>query len=263
VVVLAKGKALILGGISMHAQSVLQRSDQNMGSGSPTGKQRRSLADRLPRRSLRQVLAVPLSGDDRSSSSQSVSASKQRRKLADRPPQVDVAAIPASDGTCRHHLFVEDGTRLKKLDLPATASVVVSQRFEARAGDTLTYNYVVQLQSSGGYAVDRPAVRAVLVNRKTESAVSLMNRSIDGHSVTHQRRAGSRFRDSQSFTVPTTGYYELRFITFVDRNHPGCEAHLLVNAVRVVDSTGQEVKRLASLSCVGRVQNPAIDESVN
>jgi len=242
----------------MHANTVVQQPNRN----SQAAPSASSLLSRLPRRSLRQVFAVPLSGDGRPSILRNEVASQETERSKDLRPRIEVAAIPSSDGNCRHHLFIEDGTRLKKLDLPATACVAVTQRFEARAGDTLTYDYVVRLHSNG-FAADRPAVRAVLVNRKAESAISLMDRSLAGRAANQQQCAGSRFRQSQSFTVPTAGHYELRFITLIDRSRPGSEAHLLVNSVRVVNPYGQEVKRLASLSCVGRVQQPVPDESVN
>ena len=94
------------------------------------------------------------------------------RQSKDDDLNVRVAAVPSWDRNCRHHLFVDDGTRLKKLDLPSTTCVIVSQEFEARAGDKLIYDYVVRLNSSSSSA-DRPAVRAVLVNQRTELAVSL------------------------------------------------------------------------------------------
>ena len=90
-----------------------------------------------------------------------------------------------------------------------------------------------------------------------------MDRSLGGCDEARQTRTGSRFTESQSFTVPTTGQYELRFITFVDRSQPDSEAKLLVNSVRVVNPFGRELKRLASLSCVGRVRTATSDESVN
>jgi hypothetical protein len=221
------------------------------------------LANRLARRSVRQVFDIPMPAADETPASTSKVSLFDRPQLNDDALKVHVAAIPSPDRNCRHHLFVDDGTRLKKLDLPSTTCVVVSQKFEASAGDKLVYDYVVRLNSTSALAAGRPAVRAVLVNQQTELAVSLMDRSLGGLSDTDQSRAGSRFTESQSFTVPTTGHYELRFITFVDRDQPDSEAKLLVNSVRVVNAFGRELKRLASLSCVGRVRTPAPDDSVN
>jgi hypothetical protein len=171
--------------------------------------------------------------------------------------RVGVTAIPSSDQNCRHHVFVDDGASLKKLDLPSTTSVAVSQRFAARAGDALSYDCAVLLYSKRGFDVDRPAVRAVVSNVKVESSVSLMERSYDGFRVEDRGRVSVRFRESESFTVPTAGLYELRFITFVDRNYPGSEAHLFVNSVRIQNPVGNEIQRMATLSCVGRVRRPA------
>jgi hypothetical protein len=220
---------------------------------------RSSLASRLPKRSLRQVYTIPLSDVDESAPLEWELDSNGDWLLSEDRPKVSVAAIPSLDGTCRHHLFVEDGAQLKKLDLPSTTCVAVSQQFEARAGDTLKYDYVVLLCSRGQFNADRPAIRAVLVDYNTGSAVSLMDRSIDAGCSTDRRRTGSRFRESQSYAIPATGQYELRFITFVDGNHPGSEAHLLVDTVRVENRAGHEVKRLASLSCVGRVRREIVD----
>jgi hypothetical protein len=247
----------------VYAPTIYQRWIEEGEKGVSPPPDRSSLASRLPRRSVRQVFAVPLSGGDQLSIPRNDQSSFNHRPLWNDGLQVDVAAIPSADRNCRHHLFVEDGPRLKKLDLPSTTCVTVSQRFEARAGDTLSFDYVIFLHSKSGFAADRPAVRAILVNRGAELAISLMDRSIDGCSATHQLPACSRFRESKSFTVPAAGNYELRFITLVDRNHPGSEAHLLVNSVRLVDPSGQEVKRLASLSSVGRVHQPTLDESIN
>ena len=247
----------------MYAQTLNLPSKRNVDTGTTPARPLGSLASRIPRRSVRQVYALSLSGDDQSSASRNDVPTFERPRLKEARMRVNVATIPSSDRNCRHNVFIDNGGRLQKLDLPSTACVAVSQRFEARAGDTLSYDYVILLQATNGFTADRPAVRAVLVNHRTESAVSLMDRSIDRERITHPQRLGSRFRESQSFTVPTAGHYELRFITFVDRSHPGSEAHLLVNSVRILSSSGQEVTRLASLSCIGRVRQPACDESVN
>jgi hypothetical protein len=155
-------------------------------------------------------------------------------------------------------LFIEDDTGLKKFNLPSTACVAVSQRFQASADDTLTFDYVILLQSGAGSVAGRPAVRAVLVNLTSESVVSLIDRSLDGSTNAGLLRVASRFRESQSVIFPVSGQYELRFITLVNHEDHGSEAHLLVDSVRVVSSSGQEMSRLASLSCVGRVRQPSL-----
>jgi hypothetical protein len=241
----------------MLTQTTTQNTSETRWEATPANRPR-SLASRLPQRSVRQVYEVPLNHESRSSLAGSEVPSFSRRQHREKSSRVGVAAIPSRDNSCRHHLFVDDGTRLQKLDLPSTACVAVSQRFEAKAGDRLLYDYVVRLKSKKGIGADRPAVRAVLVNRATDSAVSLMDRSLKESDVEQPERTGSRFRESQSYTVPSAGLYELRFITFVDGGQPGSEAELLVNAVRVVDATGNEVRRLASLSCAGRVRRFAI-----
>jgi hypothetical protein len=202
---------------------------------------------------VRQLFEIPLSDDDSSPNLGSERESDGLGQVKNSGPRVNVAVIPSSDRTCRHHVFVDDNAHLKKLDLPSAACVVVSQQFEACAGEMVMYDFVVLLRAIDRFGAGRPAVRAVIVNRTTGSADWLMDRSMNG--CTNERRVGSRFRESQSFTVPTAGHYELRFMTLVDSNHPGSEAHLLVDSVRVVDSSGKVVKRLASLSCVGRVQH--------
>lgn len=241
----------------MHTLTHIRPASGDFELGMSQNGNRRWLESRLPRRSLRQVFAIPLSDHCQSSIFEREAELSHFQQLGNDRPRVDVATIPSPDRTCRHHLFVEDGTYLRKFELPATSSVVVSQRFDARAGDTLNYDYVVLLNASGRFAADRPAVRAVLVDRRTESAVSLMNRSLSGCSATYGGRTRLSFRESQSITVPATGQYELRFITFIDGNFPGSDAHLLVNSVRLLDRSRKEVKRLASLSCVGRVRHSA------
>jgi hypothetical protein len=226
-----------------------------------SAKPRQSLASRLPKRTLRQVFSVPLVDNKPAARGDEIPSTNNPHASNSRSG-VEIAAIPSQAQNCRHHVFVEDGACLKKLDLPTAACVAVTQRFDVRAGDILSYDFVVQLNSSGDFTADRPTARAVLVNRTAESAISLMDRSLAGYAATQQRYAGSRYRDSQSFTFPASGHYELRFITLVDHRHPGSEAHLLVKSIRVLDQHGQEVRQLASLSCVGRVNHPACDESM-
>jgi hypothetical protein len=239
----------------------LSKREENLGSSFV--RQPGSLANRIPRRSLSQVYEIPISADGQSLGS-----------ITDRPPtecqtsridelRVAVSAVPSSDRNCRHNLFVENGSRLKKLDLPSTTSVMVSQRFDAERGDMLRFNYVVLLYSKLGSVADRPAVRAVLINHSTESSVPLMSRSMEGGEAAGQDRSVSRFRQSLSFTLPDAGHYELRFITTVDRHYPGSEAHLLVNSDRLVNRRGVERQRLASLSCVGRVRQVVSESAIN
>jgi hypothetical protein len=203
---------------------------------------------------VRQVFAIPLplADDGRNASRTTVKADNRLRW--DDCLGVDVAAIPAPDRNCRYNLFIDDGTHLKKLDLPATTCVVMSQQFDASSGDMLSYDYVALLHSRGGFESDRPAVRAVLVNHESKCVFSLMDRSIVGYSPTHEQCSKSRFRESQRFKLKRSGHYELKFLTMIDRTRSGCEAHLLVNSLRLVNQEGKELKRLASLSCVGRVR---------
>ena len=191
----------------MHAQTLNLPSKRNVDLGTNPARPPGSLASRIPRRSVRHVYALSLSGDDPSPAPGNDVSNFERPPLEEARMRVNVATIPSSDRNCRHNVFIDNGGRLQKLDLPSTACVAVSQRFEARAGDTLSYDYVILLQATNGFTADRPAVRAVLVNHRTESAVSLMDRSIDRERITHPQRLGSRFRESQSFTVPTAGHY--------------------------------------------------------
>ena len=208
--------------------------------------------NRLRRESGLRVFEMPLPSDEVPTPSNYDSCLLDRRPFRDDTSLVNVTTVPSSQESCRHQLIIEDGTRLKTLDLPSTSCVAVSQRFEARTGDTLTYDYVVLLQSKGRSVVDRPTARAEVVNLTSESSVSLMNRSPDGSTKSGQKRIASRFRETQLFTILASGQYELRFTTFVDFDQHLSEAHLLVDSVRVVNSDGQEMSRLASLSCVGR-----------
>ena len=160
-------------------------------------------------------------------------------------------------------MFIDNGQRLKKLDLPSTTSVLISQRFDACCGDTLQFDYVVLLYSKNRFVADRPSVRAMVVDLGTEAAVPLMHRSMDRVDALTNGPGSTRFRDSHTFKVPSSVEYELRFVTLVDRHFPGSEAHLLVNSVRLLDRCGAEKKLLASLSCVGRVRAIEADEIFN
>lgn len=151
---------------------------------------------------------------------------------------------------------------LKKLELPSTTRVDVSQRFEARAGETLSFNFVVRLISRNRFDANNSAIRAVVINLRTDTVDSLVSRTVDGCDIARQSGEALRIRESQAFTFPTGGRFELRFKTSLDRNHLGSETHLLVNSVRVLDGAGNELRRLASLSCVGRVRLAKSDEDV-
>jgi hypothetical protein len=239
----------------------LSNSEENLGTSFV--RQPGSLASRIPRRSLRQVYEVPLFEEVPSSPRSGNVPSFDRLRQKRDGSRVAVSAIPSPDRSCRHNVFIDNGERLKKLDLPSTTSVLVSQRFEAAGGDTLRFDYVVILYSKSQLIADRPSVRAMLVDLDSQASVPLVNRSMDQVDAVARAPESSRFRATQSFTVGNAGAYELRFVTFVDRHFPGSEAHLLVNGVRVLDRAGAEKKRLASLSCVGRVRQLASDEVVN
>lgn len=244
----------------MQPRTLIQSQNREVDSSLCISGRPSSLASRLPKRSLRKVFAVPLSGEQHKSVLSSPISSDGYFPLKDDELRVDVAAIPSPDESCRHHLFVEDGKCLRKLDLPSTACVIATQRFEAHRGDSLQFVYVVLLKSGVRFEVDRPSVRAVLVNRTSESAISLLDYSIENYNSEQQLRTGSHFRGSQSYLFPAAGNYELRFITFIDSSFPSCEAQLLVKSVRVVNRLGHEVTKLASLSCVGRVDQSMIQE---
>jgi hypothetical protein len=137
--------------------------------------------------------------------------------------------------------------------LPATTRVSVSQRFEAHADDILSFHYVVLLYS--GKTIDSPssAVRAILINHRTESTVTLVHRVKESAKSAQQDGITSKFREDVSYTFPTHGEYELRFVIATNPENAGAEAHLLATSVRVANPIGQETAHLDSLSCVGRV----------
>jgi hypothetical protein len=167
-------------------------------------------------------------------------------------PQVRVAGFPSSNRNCCHQLFVEHGTQLKKVDLVSTRRVDVRQRFHAEAGDQLSLDCVVLLKSGTDF-VPAANVCVVVVNLKTQTVDTLLDRTVDGDYDSRQRRIGSDTRESLSLPILAAGEYELRTITSVDSSCSGAEAHLLIDCVRVTDIFGTETRRLASLSCVGRV----------
>jgi hypothetical protein len=221
------------------------------------GREDRSqaVARHIPRRSMCLVKSVTVDSDGRLASFE-----QERRRPNDdaearsNRPWISVSAFPAPDRTSRFHVFVEHGTRLKKLDLPSTARVMVSQPFNARVGDSLSFNYVALLYASLNEPVDRCSVRVMLVNVRAATAQMLVDRSIDQSSSTDNGRLVCRARDSRLFTITQSALYELRFVTSIDPRNVGSESQLLINSACVLDPAGNQLKELASLSCVGRVR---------
>jgi hypothetical protein len=242
----------------MHTQTAVEHLTRYV-SGQSSPPERSILpASHLPQWSVRQIHSVLLAGNASPSILESEAHSDNHRSFGDNHPRVNVAAGP-SDQNCRHQVFIEYGTLLKKLDLPSTDCVEVSQRFEAHAGDVLSFEHVILLRSGHGFGTASSAVRAILVNLQTQSIDTLLDRAVDGCGSACPRRIASNSRETVLFTLPAPGNYELRFVTAVDPNNPGSEAHLLVDAVRVVDPSGIEVTRLASVGCVGRVRRRLSD----
>ena len=102
-------------------------------------------------------------------------------------------------------------------------------------------------------------IHAILINVQTQAAYLLFVRSgVHDNDAGHQPISPDT-RESKSWAIPTAGVYELRFVTSIDPNKPGTEAHLLIDSVKIAHPLGAEVTRLASLSCVGRVANPIRD----
>lgn len=205
----------------MYVESEIMCQEPTLATGIPSAVHRSLLLSRLRRRSICHVQSISLAGGDGSEESDYRASTKKRPDSRAGRPRVGVSAYPSPDRTCRHHVFVEHGAWLKKLDLPSTARVVVSQQFEARVGDVLSYNYVALLYADSNFAADRTGVRVILVDLAVATADSLLDRSINGCDTADDGRASSRIRDSKLFTITRSGSYELRFITAVDPQNPG------------------------------------------
>jgi hypothetical protein len=207
----------------------------------------------LPRRSICHAYALPASADDWSPSPLS-EVPLAGLNGHDEGPQVTVAAFPSPYPNCRHHVFAEHDGRLKKLDLPSTAHVAVSQRFEAHAGDVLSCSVVILLYGGRKSASGGSRATGILSHLDTDSTISLVDRLVDPSGDDGESLQASRFNESLSFLIPAAGNYELRFATTVSPRDPRSEAHLLVNDVRLAAHCGKLKTRLASLSCIGRVR---------
>src|SRR5688572_22767647 len=78
------------------------------------------------RRSFCMIHEVPTSNGAALSSDGSKAFLNDHSSHRDFGTGVRVAAFPSADSRCEHQLFVEDGSLLKKLDLPSTAWVTLS-----------------------------------------------------------------------------------------------------------------------------------------
>lgn len=243
----------------MRTSAVVQRPNRCVDDSIPPSKQPVLETCQLERNSVCRTYTIPLSDRSWSSPFESETPLDNRRTASVDCVQVDVAEASPADATCRHDVVVEHGSLLRRLALPSTTHISATQRFEAQAGDTLSYDFVVLLYSGTGVDAASSVVGATLVNVRTDAAVPLLNRSLDGCNSPRRQCSASHHRESQSFVIPAAGPYELRFATSVDPDNSGAEAHLLVDSVRVVHRSGYEVTRLASLSSVGRVQMPMSD----
>jgi hypothetical protein len=218
----------------------------------PPDPNRTSILSRVPARSFCHMHEIPLADAAVSSLLDSRAAPDAQPHQAD--VRIRVARFPSSSRGCRHLVFAERGAQLKKLDLPATSRVEIRQRFQAQAGDRLSFDCVLLLKSGPGCNSAAAKVHAVLANIQTQTADSLLHRTVGNSGPAAPQLIGSNIREAVLSTIPVAGYYELRTATSIDPTCPGAEAHLLVDRVRVVNSLGIESVQLASLSCVGRVR---------
>ena len=216
-------------------------------------RRRIALASRLPRRSICHAYALPAAADEWSPAPLS-EVPPAGFRCHDEGPQVSVAAFPSPYPNCRHHVFAEDEGRLKKLDLPSTGRVAMSQRFEALAGDVLSCSIVVLLYGGRKSGSGGSQATGILCHLDTHSSISLVDCSIDSADNDGKMRQASRLNESLTFLIPAAGNYQLQFVTTINPRDPRSEAHLLVNDVRLGAACGQVKARLASLSCIGRVQ---------
>jgi hypothetical protein len=207
-----------------------------------------SLIGRVPHRSMCHVQELALATKNRSPRLSNFVVPAHEHPYDDR--RISVARFPAPNRNCVHQVFAELGTQLKKLDLPSTSRVEVRQRFRAQAGDRLSFDYVVLLKLATGVGPNT-LVRALLVRLATRNAHSLLHSTVGGWAKRERRVMSGR--NAVSFRISDTGLYELRITTSVDQACPGAESHLSIDRVRLIDHTGLETNRLASLNCVGRV----------
>ena len=163
---------------------------------------------------------------------------------------------PTADADCRHQLLIEHGTRVNRYDLPATGGVDVRQQFIARAGDQLSFEYVVLLQAKHDSHFGLSTVTADLIDLAAQTHISLMNRSVTSDGEPGDKRVASRSRESLSILIGAAGPYELRLGTSVDPESPA-DRHLLIDSVRICDFSGTTITQLASVSCAGCVRRAA------
>ena len=177
--------------------------------------------------------------------------------VSDHVLSIKVERYPAADRDCRHQLHIEHGTLIKRVDLPATGRVNVSQQFMAPVGGQLSFEYVARLQAGNDSRFGSSSLTAELIDLTAQARVSLINRSVTSSGGPGDSRVASLSRELLSIPIGAAGPYELRLATSVDPQCSGSSAHLLIDCVRVCDSSDTTVTQLASVSCVGCARRAA------
>ena len=214
----------------MCANDVWQRQTNQFGHEVRLGTRRGKASIHLPRRSFCQrFLVAP----------------------ADNILSMTIVGYPAIDSDCRHQVFIEHGTMVKRVDLPAIGRVDVSQQFVGQVGGQLSFEYVVLLRARQDSCFGLSSVTAELIDLTAQTHISLINRSVTSSGAPGDKRDASRSRESLSIPIGASGPYALRLSTSVDPECSGSSAHLLIDSVRVCDFSGTTVAQLASVSCVG------------
>ena len=176
---------------------------------------------------------------------------------ADNILSMTMVRYPAIDRDCRHQVFIEHGTTVKRVDLPASGRVDISQQFVGQVGGQLSFEYVMLLQARHDSRFGLSSVTADLIDLTTQTRISLINRSVTSSGKPGDKRVASRSRESLSIPIGAAGPYELRLSTSVDPASSGTSVHLLIDSVRVCDFSGATITQLASVSCVGCVRRAA------
>lgn len=183
---------------------------------------------------------------------------RNRRSLRKKPtrrkdPRCGIANGHNVDCEYGHQVVVEDGASIETVELPSAGRVELSQQFDVTSAGHLSFDYVMLLRPGVGSSAGSALVNVKLTHCDSQKSFSILEQSVEGRER-GGRRVASSAREHVLVSLPRAGVYELRFTTAVDPSSPGAESHLLVDDVQIMNSSGEVLARMASLSSVGRVR---------
>ena len=165
-----------------------------------------------------------------------------------------VARYPAIDSDCRHQVFIEHGTIVERIDLPAIGRVDVSQQFVARVGEQLSFEYVVLLQAGHDSRFGLSSVTADLINLTAQTRISLINRSVTSRGELGDKRLASRRENRCRFPLVQQGRTSCVLPPRSTRKALAHRRTCSLTQYVFVIFPGTTITQLASVSCVGCVQ---------